>query len=129
MAEPRYEPFTPKITPLGNTDTICLPALPAGWYYYVDGIVISNLANVTRTFDLHLRPSGTPASSTTQICNDVSISPNTFYQHPIGPLTVPAGYVISGLASAIGSVNIILTGLVKPVPPIDPGTLRTLAYP
>lgn len=123
------EPFSPKITPLGNTDTICLPALPAGWYYYIDGIVISNLANVARTFDLFLRPTATPASAANQICNDVSINANTFYQHPIGPLTVPAGYVISGAASSVGSVNIILTGFIKPLPPVDPGTLRTLSYP
>jgi hypothetical protein len=114
-----YEPFTPIITVLGVADTICLPAMRNGWYYFVDGVIISNLANAARTFDLHLRPTATVAGATNQICNDLGIEANTLYQMPIGPLTVPPGWAISGLASVAASVNVILTGHLCIMPPLD----------
>lgn len=114
-----YEPFTPVVTTLGVADTVCLPSIKDGWYYYVDSVIISNLSAATRTFDLHIRPSGTVASSSTQICNDVSVNANSVYQMPIGPLTIPAGWVLSGLASVVASVNVILTGHFRIMPPID----------
>jgi hypothetical protein len=114
-----YEPFVPVLTPLGIADTVCLPAIRDGWYYFIDGIIISNLANAARTFDLHLRPTATVAAAANQICNDLGIEANTLYQMPIGPLTVPPGWVISGLASVAGSVNVILTGHLCIMPPLD----------
>jgi hypothetical protein len=114
-----YEPFAPVITTLGVADTVCLPSINDGWYYYVDCIVISNLANTARTLDLHLRPVTVVASDANKILNDLSINANTIYQLPIGPLTIPPDYVISGLASVAASVNILLTGTLRILPPSD----------
>lgn len=81
--------------------------------------MISNIANAARTFDLHLRASSAVAGTSNQIVNDLVIAANTLYQLPIGPLTVPPGYVLSGLASNAASVNVILTGTIRIMPPPD----------
>lgn len=107
----------PFVTSLGNHDTICLPAIAEGLYYYVEDAIISNLSIDIRTVSLFLRPATTAASVANQICKDLPIAANTLYQMPIGPLVVPVGYVISGSANISGSVNIILTGTYRIMPP------------
>jgi len=100
----------PVVVSLGTTDTAIL-TVPAGETYRLDGIVITNTDTSARTFRIHLYDGGTGSpAQTNALYYDVTIPANTTWTLPFGPLTLPAGWKLSGQASAADVVNVIITG-------------------
>lgn len=75
----------------------------------IDGIVIANITAVARTFDLYLHASTAAAAAGNAICVAVNVNAYTLYTIA-GPFYIPAGWQLSGLASAATSINVTLTG-------------------
>jgi alpha-tubulin suppressor-like RCC1 family protein len=113
------EAIIPIVQTLGAAETDVIVALKPGWHYYIDGVVISNITAVARTFTLYLKADGVAGAAGNSICAGVTLAANTIYQLPIGPLTIPAGYELTGLASAASAINVTVTGRVIVEPPIE----------
>lgn len=113
------EAITPIVQQLAATETDIVTPLKVGWHYYLDGIVVSNVSDTARTFTLYLKADSVAAAATNAICAAVTINANTIYQLPIGPLTIPSGYELTGLASAGQAINVTVTGKVVIEPPAE----------
>lgn len=105
--------LTPIIVPLGTSDTTIL-TVPAGEMYRLDGILVANTDGSSHTFRIHLYDSatGSPAQGNA-LYYDVTIPANEVWTLPFGPLTLPAGWRLSGLADTASVVNVIITGFTQ----------------
>ncbi|MCD6291240.1 MAG: hypothetical protein J7M34_12110 [Anaerolineae bacterium] len=105
--------LTPVVVTLGATDTEIL-TVPAGETYRLDGILIANTDGSSHTFRIHLYDAtlGSPAQGNA-LYYDVTIPANETWSLPFGPLALPAGWKLSGLADAADVVNVVVTGFVQ----------------
>jgi hypothetical protein len=113
------ESIAPIVQTLAATETTIISALKPGWHYYIDGVVIANITANARTFTLYLKPAGVAAAAGNTVCAAVTLAANTIYQLPIGPLTIPAGWELTGLASVTSAINVTVTGKVIVEPPVE----------
>ncbi|HEY65534.1 MAG TPA: hypothetical protein G4O02_13290 [Caldilineae bacterium] len=105
--------LTPVVVSLGTTDTTIL-TVPAGETYRLDGILVVNTDSSAHTFRIHLYDgaTGSPAQGNA-LYYDVTIPANETWSLPFGPLVLPAGWKLSGLADIAGMVNVIITGFTQ----------------
>lgn len=103
------EAITPIVQTLGATETEILDASKPGWYYQLNGLIISNISGVARTVTIYLHADGVAGAAGNTVLGAVNVNANTTYLMFI-PITIPAGYTLSGLASAASAINVTVTG-------------------
>lgn len=103
------EAIIPIVQTLGATETEILDASKTGWYYQLNGLIISNISGVARTVTIYLHADGVAGAAGNTVLGAVNVNANTTYLMFI-PITIPEGYTLSGLASAASAINVTVTG-------------------
>jgi hypothetical protein len=111
MMDQSRDVFSPVVQVLPLAVAVVGSAVPAGCSLEIVSMLIANNDAAARTFTLHLHPSSVAPAAGNAICTAVPINANTIYQFP-GPVVIPQGWQLSGLADAAAAVVVTLTGYI-----------------
>jgi hypothetical protein len=85
--------------------------VPAGCSIEIASLMIVNHDAAAHTFTLYVHRSTSVPAAGNAICVAVPINGNTIYQFA-GPIIIPAGWQLSGLADVASVVGIFMTGYI-----------------